>query len=182
MKRLLATSLGLVLLIAAAHAADPVTRTKTGDRTLDGSLRRIDTQARGDLAGFMSMLSTKHSIPEDQIRTAQETHSLLPADLYMATAIARVTQVPVLTVAETYSKNPGRGWGVIAKDMGIKPGSPEFHQLKQGARGSLDHMKAEARAKQKHEKEMKREHEKAMKQEREHAKQQESPGEGRGKK
>jgi hypothetical protein len=26
----------------------------------------------------------------------------------------------------------GQGWGVIAKSLGIKPGSPEFHALKRG--------------------------------------------------
>jgi hypothetical protein len=28
--------------------------------------------------------------------------------------------------------NKGKGWGVIAKNLGIKPGSAEFHALKRG--------------------------------------------------
>jgi hypothetical protein len=31
-----------------------------------------------------------------------------------------------------YKQSKGKGWGVIAKELGIKPGSPEFHALKRG--------------------------------------------------
>ena len=33
-------------------------------------------------------------------------------------------------VLKEYKANKGRGWGVIAKKLGIKPGSKEFHELK----------------------------------------------------
>jgi hypothetical protein len=32
----------------------------------------------------------------------------------------------------TYQASKGKGWGVIAKELGIKPGSPAFHALKEG--------------------------------------------------
>ena len=32
----------------------------------------------------------------------------------------------------TYGAKKGQGWGAIAKDLGIKPGSAEFHALKNG--------------------------------------------------
>jgi hypothetical protein len=83
----------------------------------------------------------------------------------MACAMAHLTQRPVLAVAEEYKKNEGKGWGVMAAEMGIKPGSLQFHELKKGARGSLDHMKADSKARVKHEKQMKQAHEKKMKQE-----------------
>jgi hypothetical protein len=35
-------------------------------------------------------------------------------------------------VTAQYKKNKGRGWGALAKSLGIKPGSPEFHALKRG--------------------------------------------------
>jgi hypothetical protein len=37
---------------------------------------------------------------------------------------------PFETVVEKYRVNKSKGWGVIAKEMGIKPGSPEFHAMK----------------------------------------------------
>lgn len=51
----------------------------------------------------------------------------------------------------------------MAQNMGIKPGSSEFHELKRGAQGSLDHMKSIAKSRQKHEREMKKEQERRMK-------------------
>lgn len=35
-------------------------------------------------------------------------------------------------VYQVYQPNRKKGWGVIAKELGIKPGSPEFHALKRG--------------------------------------------------
>ena len=35
-------------------------------------------------------------------------------------------------VKNTYQAHKGKGWGVIAKELGIKPGSREFHALKNG--------------------------------------------------
>jgi hypothetical protein len=48
----------------------------------------------------------------------------------MAAQLSASLNKPFENVVETYSKNKGKGWGVIAKDMGIKPGSPEFHAMK----------------------------------------------------
>ena len=40
--------------------------------------------------------------------------------------------MPPEHVVDQYRKNKGQGWGVIAKSLGIKPGSAEFHALKEG--------------------------------------------------
>lgn len=39
-------------------------------------------------------------------------------------------------------KNKSKGWGLTAKEMGIKPGSPEFKALKQKSREKSKKMKA----------------------------------------
>jgi hypothetical protein len=81
----------------------------------------------------------------------------------MATALAGASRRPVLSIAEGYKKNRGKGWGVMAKSLGIKPGSREFHELKAGAQGSLDHMHALAKSNQAHERELKQERERKAK-------------------
>ncbi len=83
---------------------------------------------------------------EEEIRQAKERHGLSYGDTYMATALARLSKRPVGSVAEGFSQNRGRGWGAMALSMGIKPGSPEFHQMKANARGSVGHMKTMAKA------------------------------------
>jgi hypothetical protein len=35
-------------------------------------------------------------------------------------------------VLKEYKTSKGKGWGVIAKSLGIKPGSAEFQALKNG--------------------------------------------------
>lgn len=46
--------------------------------------------------------------------------------------VGQWTQKPTDQVVQVYKANQGKGWGVIAKRMGIKPGSAEFHALKSG--------------------------------------------------
>ncbi len=43
-----------------------------------------------------------------------------------------MTRTPYEKVVQVYQGDRGKGWGVIAKSLGIKPGSPEFHALKRG--------------------------------------------------
>ena len=53
-----------------------------------------------------------------------------PADAYMVLRLAEMSGQSTDYVAEQYRSNGGRGWGVLAKNLGIKPGSSEFHALK----------------------------------------------------
>jgi hypothetical protein len=58
--------------------------------------------------------------------------------VYFACSIARALGIPCLDVVQRYERNPGQGWGNLARQMGIKPGSREFHALKNGAVGTYD--------------------------------------------
>jgi hypothetical protein len=51
---------------------------------------------------------------------------MAPADVYMAPAVAKISGKPVVEVVQNYKSNNGKGWGVIAKNLGIKPGLKEF--------------------------------------------------------
>lgn len=163
MKKLLAASAGLFFLVGVAHGMGSKPSGSTGDKTLDSTLEKINIEAKADPDGFIEHLSLRHNIPKQEIQQARETYGFGAADTYMATALAKITNRPVLSVAEEYKKNQGKGWGVMAKDLGIKPGSREFHKLKGGAQVSLDHMRSMAKSKQKHQREMKQEHEQGMK-------------------
>jgi hypothetical protein len=55
-----------------------------------------------------------------------------PADAFMVFQLGQMAHKPPETVLQTYSGNKSKGWGVIAKELGIKPGSKEFHALKSG--------------------------------------------------
>jgi hypothetical protein len=152
MKKFLTAATCLVFLGLLVHGANSVQQTKTGDRKLDSLLGKINRQAEAEPEAFIRQLSQQHNIPEEEIRQAKERHRLSYGDAFMATALSRISKRPVGVVAEEYSKNRGRGWGVMAMNIGIKPGSPAFHQMKANARGSLGHMETLAKAKKRQEK------------------------------
>ena len=55
-----------------------------------------------------------------------------PADAFMVFQLGRMGQCPPERVMEVYKTRHGQGWGAMAKELGIKPGSAEFHALKRG--------------------------------------------------
>ena len=120
-------------------------------------------------------------LEEREIRQAKEEYGLGAADLFMATSLAKATHRPVLSVAEEYRRGQGKGWGVLAMDMGIKPGSRAFQALKKNARGSLAHMDSVTKSELKHEREMQKAHEQKMKKDHEQRMKKVSQGRANGK-
>jgi len=179
MKKFLSATTCLIFLALLVQGVAFAQQAKTGDRKLDSWLGKINERAKADPDGFIYQLSQKHNIPEEEIRQARERHNLSFGDTYMATALSRLSKRPVGVVAEDFNKNQGRGWGVMAMRLGIKPGSPAFKQMKANARGSVDHMKTMAKAK-------KRQHAQEMEREREQTRkikdEAQSKGQGKGKK
>ncbi len=98
---------------------------------LDDFLSRVNIQARADMNGFSAQLSTQFGVPEVQVRTVVDSVRE-PADAFMCFQLGQWTRQPTEQVVRVYKANQGKGWGVIAKSMGIKPGSAEFHALKSG--------------------------------------------------
>ena len=179
MKKFLSAATCLVFLGLLVHGATSVQQAKTGDRKLDSLLAKINEKAKADPDGFIRQLSQKHNIPEEEIRQAKERHSLSYGDTYMATALSRISKRPIGVVAGEYKQNRGKGWGVIAMNMGIKPGSPEFHQMKVNARGSISHMDTMAKEKKK---QQKLEKERAREQDRKIKEEAQGKGQGKDKK
>ena len=101
---------------------------KTGDSGLDAELNIANKEAKADLSLFKKNLSTEFSISVPKIEGLLK--SMLPGEILIAVKIASVANKPIDTVVDSYKRNKDKGWGVIAKEMGIKPGSAEFHALK----------------------------------------------------
>lgn len=98
---------------------------------LDDFLGRVNVEARADLPGFSAKVSAQFGIPiprvEAIVRSVRE-----PADAFMVFQLGQMSGQPEERVLTTYKSSRGKGWGVIAKQLGIKPGSAEFHALKSG--------------------------------------------------
>lgn len=98
---------------------------------LDVFLRNVNIEARADLGKFTAKVSAQFGVPEAQVRVVL-SNVKEPADAFMVYQLGKMTNQSSDRVMEVYQSGKGRGWGAIAKDLGIKPGSPEFHALKRG--------------------------------------------------
>ena len=98
---------------------------------LDGFLQKLNVQAKTDIGKYTVQLSAQFGVPQAQV-TAIIRKTESPADAFMCLQLGQMSKKDPETVVRTYQDNKGKGWGVIAKELGIKPGSPEFHALKRG--------------------------------------------------
>lgn len=91
----------------------------------------LNIQARADMPGFSARLGAQFGIPLPQVQAIISAVDA-PADAFMCLQLSQMSNRQPDMVLQTYKANKGKGWGVIAKELGIKPGSPEFHALKRG--------------------------------------------------
>jgi hypothetical protein len=110
---------------------------KSGDKELDVTLSNINREASSDKSAFALELSSLYRVPKVDIDSLLFEFKLSPADAYMTIRLSLLSGKPISVVVGEYKKNKGQGWGVIAKNLGIKPGSAAFHELKSGATKSL---------------------------------------------
>ena len=78
---------------------------------------------------FAADLSAEFGIPASKL-SEMRTAGMSNGDLYFACELSRQAKKPIDAVIDQYKKNKGKGWGAIAKELGVKPGSPEFKALK----------------------------------------------------
>lgn len=98
---------------------------------LEDFLSNVNVQARVDLPGFSARISNQFGVPLPQVQAVVQAVRE-PADAFMVFQLGQFSGRQPERVMDVYSRNKGRGWGVIAKELGIKPGSAEFHALKRG--------------------------------------------------
>ena len=122
MKALKMMLTGLMVLLFAASAA------LAGDFDW---LKDLSVKAEADPSGFRAQLSTRFRIGNAEIDTIINNVKE-PADAYMVLRLGEMSHQPTDHVIKQYRSGKGQGWGVLAKSLGIKPGSKEFHALKRG--------------------------------------------------
>ena len=136
---IIVASLGLALASALPTQAQTVGyNIRTGDLWVDTRLGEIDDYGRRYRDPFVSEMTGHYGAPRSLVVELLDRRGWAPADVYFACAIAHALGIPCLDVVQRYDRNPGQGWGNLAKQMGIKPGSPAFHALKNGAVGTYD--------------------------------------------
>jgi hypothetical protein len=105
---------------------------RTGDVWVDQTLGDINAYGGRYRESFIDELVRYHGAPRDYVTTLLVEERWAPGDVYYACAIAQIVGRSCRYVAEEWERDHGQGWGALAQRMGIKPGSDEFHRLKNG--------------------------------------------------
>ncbi len=115
------------MLLLSALLALPLT---AGD--LDTFLKNLNVQARLDQNGFAAKVAAQFQVGPAQVQAVLSTVKE-PADAFMVFQLGHLAELPHDRVLSVYKAHHGKGgWGAMAKELGIKPGSPAFHALKRG--------------------------------------------------
>lgn len=94
-------------------------------------MKDYNLQAQADPSGFRARLATRFNLGDVQVKAVLSNFES-PADAYIMLRLGEMSGRSTDYVVEKYRNNKGKGWGALAKSLGIKPGSEEFHALKRG--------------------------------------------------
>ncbi|MFZ2753302.1 MAG: hypothetical protein WAZ48_07625 [Lysobacteraceae bacterium] len=135
MRKHIATALlALGLVAGSAHAQDFTFgwNPRSGDVWVDtwlGDMNRYGNRYRDP---FVDELVRYHAAPRDLVVELLTRRRWAPGDVYFACALANLSGHPCRHVVDLWERDHGQGWGAMARRLGIKPGSAEFHRLKRG--------------------------------------------------
>jgi len=149
------TSRALLLALSVLFGAPPAFaddyafgfNPRSGDAWIDAQLGDVNVFARGNLDGYVDEVVVSTGAPRDYVQEMVVDRGWAPGDVYYACLIARQLGRPCTYVVEAYEREMrgrGRGWGVLAQELGIRPGSAEFHALKGGVGQGNGRMKGRA--------------------------------------
>ena len=98
---------------------------------LNAFIQKLNVQAKADLGKYTVQVAAQFGVPKPQVEAIIKKVDS-PADAFMVLQLGQMSKKDNDTVVRTYQGNKSKGWGAIAHELGIKPGSPEFHALKRG--------------------------------------------------
>lgn len=119
----------------------------TGDKQIDAHLNNINVYAGLDIDVFKKDLTVKFGVAIEEVDRYIVKERIPPAEVYYGYCIASATGKSFSSIIQMRSDK--NGWGAIAKDLGIKPGSKQFHALKNSTLKKIDKDKIKKLKKQK---------------------------------
>lgn len=113
---------------------------ETGDTDINNHLREIRAYAVAEYDLFRQDLALKFGMSVREVDRYVKEERIDPADLYYAKVLSSITRKPVDDIVIIYKDK--KGWGAVAQQLGIKPGSKQFHQLKGKALSGIGKVKS----------------------------------------
>jgi len=91
----------------------------------------FNIKAEADPSGFKAKLETRFNIGGAEVNAVLSTVDN-SADAYILFRLGEMSGQSTQEIIRKYKSGNRKGWGVLAKSFGIKPGSKEFKALKNG--------------------------------------------------
>lgn len=105
---------------------------RSGDAWVDRQLDDVNRYGSRYREPFADEMVRYYGAPRDLVTELLVTRRWAPGDVYYACAIAQMLGRPCRYVVDEWERSHGKGWGAVAGELGIQPGSAEFHRLKRG--------------------------------------------------
>ncbi len=128
MHRKIAAALILFLTLTAAGAQIIVFG--FNDPGLEKDLHKINLITKFNMAEFSSKVARAWGTSERNVLIGFR-YGLNAYEVYLVIALARLSGRQPITVITMYTRNKHKGWGALAKNLGIQPGSKQFRRLKE---------------------------------------------------
>ena len=109
----------MLLFTAMAHA------------DMNAYIHDLNISVQGDIGGYKTKLGVRFGTSDSQIEAVFRSIES-PAEVAIVLWLGEHSRQPLDTVLKVYRAQKSQGWGAMAKSLGIKPGSADFHALKQG--------------------------------------------------
>ncbi|CAN5596634.1 hypothetical protein BH23PSE2_BH23PSE2_08400 [soil metagenome] len=115
----------------AATATSPAWAPRSGSAVLDRRLVDINAYAARYPDAFIDELVRYFHVPRSMATERMVAGRMVPADLYLACAIARVSGRACRSVLDARDRAPEEAWPALAERLGVLPRSPQANQLEQ---------------------------------------------------
>ncbi|GAB3344130.1 hypothetical protein [Marilutibacter aestuarii] len=111
---------------------------RTGDAWVDAWLGDMNRYGSAYPDAFIDEIVRYHEAPRALVRELLVERKWRPGDVYYACGLAAVSGRPCRHVADRWQRGGAEGWGAIAVELGVEPGSAAFMRLKKGFVPSYD--------------------------------------------
>lgn len=101
---------------------------------INAYISSLNISATADIGDFRTRLAVHYGTPGPTLDLVFAAVAS-PGEAAVILWLGQRSNMPVTSVLQTYERQKGQGWGAIARSLGIKPGSADFHALKEGNLG-----------------------------------------------
>lgn len=108
----------------------------TGDKDINTHLSDVNAYALSNMDLFRKDLNENFGATKDDLDRYLVKERKQPADVYYGYNLSKSTGKSFPTIMKMHTDK--KGWGSISKDLGIKPGSDQFHALKNNSLKKID--------------------------------------------